>query len=67
MDDIDFRRFHNAIRLLFSIDAPELWHIGLSPEEARAFIADPPRGFIHLDTDRAVAVWEIIEGRRRQG
>lgn len=53
--------FLNRIRSLHCIDASDL---PLSPEQGRAFIADPVRFIIRTDDDVADAIFAAVEARQ---
>lgn len=60
--------FHNALRILASIDMRELVHAGaISGDDTggwQSFRDNPWRWFIRADDDTATAVWRIIESRQ---
>jgi hypothetical protein len=68
---IAFARFHNALRILLSIDQPELVGAGVLASSDREawedFRSDPYRWFIGATQRNALAVWAIIEQRQPNG
>jgi len=67
-----FAEFHNALRVLTSIDKHELVEAGVidssetGHSEWIAFRDDPFRWFIRADDDGAAKLWTIIERRQRR-
>lgn len=61
-----FNRFHNALRIMLSIDRVELADGGirLSDEEWHAFRSDPYFWFIRAGDNAARSLWAIIEARQ---
>ncbi len=63
-----FSEFHNALRILSSIDMRELVHAGaISDDDTggwQSFRDNPWRWFIRAGDDEAAAVWRIIESRQ---
>ncbi len=63
-----FAEFHNALRILASIDRCELIDAGaLSDDDTGGWLAfrdDPWRWFVRAGDDEARAVWRIIEARQ---
>lgn len=63
----DFRRFHNRLRILKSIDFPEFVAAGICDESGFAvwsdFARDPIEWLIRAHDERAQAVWSIIRSR----
>ena len=70
MAGMTFAEFHNALRILTSIDRHELEAAGaMEPGDDKAWTAfrgDPFRWFIRADDERAGKVWAIIERRQRR-
>jgi hypothetical protein len=64
-----FAAFHNALRILTSIDRHELEAAGAmehgDDKAWTAFRGDPFRWFIRADDGKAGKVWAIIEQRQR--
>jgi hypothetical protein len=58
-----FRRFHNAIRIMHSIDKHEFDERRL-PIEWIAFRDDPLGHFIACDDTSAAAIWTIVDDRQ---
>lgn len=67
------REFHNALRILTSIDRWELEEIGVVKttgaiikrhEQWEAFQRDPYRFFIRADNETAEKLWRLIEARQ---
>lgn len=50
-------QFHNAIRLLYSIDSDELGDPSWWPQ----FRENPPDFFIRCDDERAEKIWGVME------
>ena len=65
-----FAEFHNALRILTSIDRHELEAAGvIKAGEHNAwgtFTRDPFRWFIKADDTTAAKIWAIIERRQRR-
>jgi hypothetical protein len=67
-----FARFHNALRILRSIDHAELIEANAYPgltgeqieKEWASFRDHPYRYFIACEDETAQAIWRIIEGRQ---
>lgn len=62
-----FAEFHNALRILTSIDHHELVAAGVNldaPNNWPVFRADPFRWFIRASDADAQKVWRIIERRQ---
>jgi hypothetical protein len=60
-------RFHNAIRILYSIDKDELERaLGrpLTVVQWKQFSDDPPRFFIRADDETVAAIWTVVERRQ---
>jgi len=61
--------FHNALRVLTSIDADELEHAGVIKVNDHnawgTFRRDPFRWFIRADDATAAKLWEIVKRRVR--
>ena len=67
MSELD--RFHNAIRILYSIDKDELERaLGrpLTVVQWKQFSDDPPRFFIRADDETVAAIWTIVERASRR-
>jgi hypothetical protein len=66
---MQFAEFHNALRILISIDMHELVEVGvIKPGDHfawGAFRDDPFRWFIRADDDKAAKLWAIIERRQK--
>ncbi len=64
-----FAEFHNALRILTSIDQCELEDAGvIKPGDMASwgpFSRDPFRWFIRADDETAAKLWAIIERRQR--
>jgi hypothetical protein len=58
----EFRRFHNALRIMLSIDRHEL--PPLSPSEWFDFSRDPYRFYIAASDANKAAIWSLIESRQ---
>ena len=56
------REFHNALRIMRSIDGHEL--PGLHPRQVEAFIADPYGFFIRAEDAVAEQIWAAIQKRQ---
>lgn len=67
---LTFSQFHNALRILLSIDLNELEEVGLSletnPDLWRSFIKDPFLWFIKANQTDAQKVWQLVEKRQRR-
>lgn len=61
-----FAQFHNALRILTSVDYDELVAAGVESIDGRwgSFQADPFRWFIKASDVDAAKVWAIIEARQ---
>lgn len=57
-----FNEFHNALRILHSIDRHEIPMI-LSEEDWLIFQGNPYYWFIRAENAKARAVWAVIEAR----
>lgn len=68
---MDFDEFHNALRIMLSIDMHELVSAGIiAPGDIAAwtaFSSNPFRWFIRADDDQAQRLWTIIQERHRRG
>ena len=66
---MDFREFHNALRIMRSIDYPELVEAGVSYPDLdwASFRANPWDWFLRASDHDAAAVWTIIERRQPKG
>ena len=66
---MDLREFHNALRILRSIDAYELRDAGVenTDREWPQFGFNPWEWFIRASDHDAAAVWTIIERRQPRG
>lgn len=66
VNSTEFRRFHNALRILANLDADELIAGGVidEPTGFRRFEDDPYRWFIRADDARAAALWALIQSRQ---
>ncbi len=62
----EFRRFHNALRLLANLDPSELIAAGVIDTilEFWRFSDDPYRFFIRADDARAAALWTLIQSHQ---
>lgn len=58
-----FAEFHNALRILTSVDRHELADVFTDGAAWHAFRTDPFRFFIRADDDTAQAIWRVIERR----
>jgi hypothetical protein len=59
------RQFHNALRILLNIDAPDLYD-ALGRKDAiawRSFVDNPFRWFITASDADAEAIWNLVEKR----
>ena len=65
-----FAEFHNALRILTSIDRDELEAAGVIKTNDHnawgTFTRDPFRWFIRADDATAAKLWAIIERRQRR-
>lgn len=73
---MNMREFHNALRILHSIDSPEFYraahpkkgkYILPMPDEAadwQSFHDNPVLWFIKAPDAAAYAIWKLIEGRQ---
>lgn len=59
------REFHNALRILRSIDGHEL--PDLHPQQVEAFIADPYAYFIRAEDAVAERIWAAVQKRQPEG
>ena len=64
----EFRRFHNALRILIHFDFDDLRAAGVLDDltEFRRFDDDPYRFFIRADDARAAALWTLIQSRQSE-
>ena len=62
----EFRRFHNALRILTNLDSSELIAAGVIDTilEFWRFSDDPYRFFIRADDARVAAFWTLIQSRQ---
>lgn len=62
----EFRRFHNALRILIHFNFDDLRAAGVLDDltEFRRFDDDPYRFFIRADDARADALWALIQSRQ---
>ena len=62
-----FEKFHNALRIMRSIDLHEIEVSGIDIESFNwpSFREDPYTWFIRSSDKDAVAVWKIIEARNQ--
>lgn len=59
------RRFRNAICILHSIDGDEFERsTGLPEAWWRQFRDSPAATFLRLDSDKAEAIWRLVEARQ---
>ncbi len=67
-----FDQFHNALRILTSLDKHELIEAGVIDHSESdhskwiAFRDDPFRWFIRADDESATKLWGLIERRQRR-
>lgn len=57
------KRFHNALRILLSIDGPD-FHEAAPDGDWQAFRDDPFRYLIRCDDEQAQALWKLVEARQ---
>lgn len=57
------RRFHNALRILTSIDRCDFPG---SDDEWMSFVGNPHRHFIRASDEQAQKLWAVIESRQRK-
>lgn len=56
-------QFHNGIRVLFNLDAPDLAEVGIVDEQALRFISNPIDFFIRCDDATCNALWSLVARR----
>jgi hypothetical protein len=63
-----FDEFHNALRILLSIDQHELVEVGIEIDDAEwiKFRDDPLRYFVKAHDDAATRIWSIIGKRQNK-
>lgn len=65
-----FEEFHNALRIMRSIDLHELQAVGLWTDDVKLghqwiqFRNDPYNFFTRADEDTARKIWQVIENRQ---
>jgi len=66
VNSTEFRRFHNALRILANLDPSEMIAAGAIDTilEFWRFSDDPYRFFIRADDARAAALWTLIQSRQ---
>lgn len=62
----EFRRFHNALRILIHFDFDDLRAAEVLDDltEFRRFDDDPYRFFVRAEDARAAALWTLIQSRQ---
>lgn len=65
---MEFKQFHNALRILASIDQDELEATGaITKDEWEGFRGNPYKWFVRVPDDKALKVWKIMKKRFNRG